>query len=123
MKKQIMKRAWEIARTAVKRFGGKASEYIAEALRMAWAQYKACGTTVAAKKGDIKVVRAWVSHFFPNLSGLLESQLQKGDAAVTIYMDHAEMTIGNIDVEFKTNSNNETTIDLWYCGTPFAEVA
>lgn len=36
--KKIMKRAWEIARAACKKFGGKVSEYIAEALRMAWAE-------------------------------------------------------------------------------------
>ena len=35
--KSIMKNAWEIARKAASEFGGKASQYIAEALRMAWA--------------------------------------------------------------------------------------
>ena len=34
--KNIMKKAWEIAREAAKRFGGKAAQYIAGALRMAW---------------------------------------------------------------------------------------
>lgn len=36
----IMKRAWEIAREASAKFGGKASEYISEALKMAWAESK-----------------------------------------------------------------------------------
>ena len=36
--KQIMKKAWEIAKEAAKKFGGRAVEYIAEALRMAWAE-------------------------------------------------------------------------------------
>lgn len=40
MKKQIMVRAWEIAKAAVAQFGGKAREYFAEALRMAWAEAK-----------------------------------------------------------------------------------
>lgn len=40
MKKQIMKRAWEIAREAVSKFGGNATEYFAEALRMAWKETK-----------------------------------------------------------------------------------
>lgn len=35
-----MKRAWEIAREGVKKFGGKAIEYISESLKMAWAEFK-----------------------------------------------------------------------------------
>ena len=37
MKKEIMTKAWKIAKEAVKTFGGKAIEYIAEAMKMAWA--------------------------------------------------------------------------------------
>lgn len=36
----IMKKAWEIAREAAKRFGGKAAQYIAGALRMAWKEVR-----------------------------------------------------------------------------------
>lgn len=36
--KKIMKRAWEIAKNAAEKFGGKAREYMAEAIRMAWAE-------------------------------------------------------------------------------------
>lgn len=39
-KKEIMSKAWEIAREGQKAFGGKVSEYFAEALKMAWAQAK-----------------------------------------------------------------------------------
>lgn len=39
--KEIMKRAWQITKEAMKNFGGKAYEYLAEALRMAWAEHKA----------------------------------------------------------------------------------
>lgn len=38
--KNIMTRAWEIAKEAVANFGGKAVEYIAEAMKMAWAEVK-----------------------------------------------------------------------------------
>ena len=123
MKKMVMVRAWQIAKAAVKKFGGKVSEYIAESLRMAWEQAKSCGTTKTAKNGDIKVVRAWVAHFFPNLSGLLESQIQKGNATVTNYMDHANIVIGNIDIEVKSASTGEMVMSLCYCGTPFADIA
>lgn len=34
--KEIMKSAWRIAKEAAAKFGGKAIEYIAQALRMAW---------------------------------------------------------------------------------------
>ena len=38
--KMIMKRAWRIAKSAVKKFGGKAKQYFAEAMKMAWAEAK-----------------------------------------------------------------------------------
>jgi len=38
MKKTVMARAWEIAREAVANFGGTASEYMSEAMKMAWAE-------------------------------------------------------------------------------------
>lgn len=38
--KKVMVRAWEIAREGVKKFGGKVKEYFAEALKMAWAEFK-----------------------------------------------------------------------------------
>lgn len=39
-KKEVMDNAWKIAREGQKAFGGKVSEYFAEALKMAWAQAK-----------------------------------------------------------------------------------
>jgi|SRR5690625_3274973 len=36
-KKVIMKNAWTIARQGVEKFGGKAVDYISEALKQAWA--------------------------------------------------------------------------------------
>lgn len=38
--KKIMNKAWEIARNAAAKFGGRAVEYIAMALRMAWQETK-----------------------------------------------------------------------------------
>lgn len=35
-----MKRAWEIAKAGAKKFGGKAIEYISEALKLAWKEVK-----------------------------------------------------------------------------------
>lgn len=39
-KKEIMSNAWKIAKEGQKTFGGKAREYFAQALKMAWAQAK-----------------------------------------------------------------------------------
>ena len=38
--KELMNRAWEIAKEGQERFGGKVSEYLSESLKMAWAEYK-----------------------------------------------------------------------------------
>lgn len=38
--RKIMTRAWEIARNAVEKFGGKVKEYFAQALKMAWKEVR-----------------------------------------------------------------------------------
>lgn len=38
--KNVMKRAWEIARNAVAKFGGKVKEYFTQSLKLAWAEVK-----------------------------------------------------------------------------------
>lgn len=38
--KNVMTRAWEIAREGVQKFGGRIKEYFAQALVMAWAEIK-----------------------------------------------------------------------------------
>ena len=48
MQKEVMQRAWKIARDGQRKFGGKVSEYIAEALKIAWA---------LIKKGVQKVIK------------------------------------------------------------------
>lgn len=44
--KNVMTRAWEIAKEGAAKFGGKAVEYLAEALRMAWAEMKNVATKI-----------------------------------------------------------------------------
>lgn len=56
--KQIMKRAWEIVKNAIAKFGGKAREYMAEALRLAWAEAK--GT---AKQSREEIIEALTKKF------------------------------------------------------------
>lgn len=51
-KKELMEKAWNIAREGQKAFGGKVSEYFAQALKMAWAQAKnAIDIEALEKKG------------------------------------------------------------------------
>jgi len=49
-KSTIMKKAWEIAKSAVVKFGGSAKEYFAEALRLTWAKVK---EIVSVKKVEV----------------------------------------------------------------------
>lgn len=54
-----MQKAWEIAREGARKFGGKVSEYFAEALRMAWAIVKnGMEKYVKQVKGTIEPVQA-----------------------------------------------------------------
>lgn len=55
--KNVMIKAWEIAKAAVIQFGGSSKEYIAEAMRMAWAEFK----TPAKIEHSIDTVKALVN--------------------------------------------------------------
>lgn len=57
MKKKVMQRAWELARQGVKQFGGKAREYLAVSLRMAWAEIKEESTMEEKIKEFIELYR------------------------------------------------------------------
>ena len=77
--KNVMKKAWEIARKGQKQFGGKVSEYLSEALKMAWA---------IIKKGAVKM-------------GIVELRAEE------IAKEHIATTGGNADTEFYAKSNAE----------------
>lgn len=51
--KMVMKRAWEIAKEAAKKFGGKVKEFFAIALKMAWKEVK---MLIANEAGNINLV-------------------------------------------------------------------
>lgn len=54
--KVLMNNAWKIARNGVKRFGGRATDYIAEAMKIAWKLYK---ELKAKKGGKIAAIAPW----------------------------------------------------------------
>lgn len=64
---QIMKAAWEIARRAANKFGGKAKQYISEALKMVWVRVKSTVMVpswfIAKKTGGIRPVEKTVKGF------------------------------------------------------------
>lgn len=49
-----MKKAWEIAKQGVAKFGGKVSEYISEALKIAWATLKSESGSIGPKTSEIR---------------------------------------------------------------------
>lgn len=53
--KNVMTRAWKIAREGAAKFGGKVKEYFAEALRMAWAEIKKGANKVAEYPKVVKM--------------------------------------------------------------------
>ncbi|TDQ39254.1 hypothetical protein [Aureibacillus halotolerans] len=57
----VMKRAWEIAREGVVRFGGKVVEYFAEALRMAWAEAKRPKKAEFVTSAGSRKHKSWVA--------------------------------------------------------------
>lgn len=61
MKKQLMVRAWEIARQGQKNFGGKVSEYLSAALKMAWVEVKAPKTVTIKTTSGSKQHKSWVA--------------------------------------------------------------
>ncbi|GAB6931609.1 hypothetical protein JCM10914A_55920 [Paenibacillus sp. JCM 10914] len=61
--KNVMVRAWEIAKAAVTRFGGKVKEYFAQALAMAWRETKAPvkRSVEFELKADTRKYRTWLA--------------------------------------------------------------
>ncbi|MEK4951934.1 hypothetical protein NST12_16705 [Bacillus sp. FSL W8-1127] len=75
--KNIMKRAWEIAREGVKKFGGKVKEYFVVALKLAWKEFK---DTVANENGYVKLVGSekqvkWANDIREDISKMVRTVL------------------------------------------------
>lgn len=68
-KKELMNEAWNIAREGQKAFGGKVSEYFAEALKIAWAQAKN-GLDIEAleKKGFNRWIKGDMDRLYFNIA-------------------------------------------------------
>lgn len=51
--KNVMVRAWEIAKQGAKKFGGKVKEYFAAALKLAWKEAKEDAMTIEEKVAQV----------------------------------------------------------------------
>jgi|GEM_PF-3601407 len=68
-KRNIMVNAWRIAREGQKAFGGKISEYFAQALKMAWAQAKnGLDIEVLEKKGFNRWTKGDMDRLYFNIA-------------------------------------------------------
>lgn len=59
--KQMMKRAWEIAKRAAEKFGGRAMEYIALAMKEAWKEIKTMKKDITERIEELEAMgfRRW----------------------------------------------------------------
>jgi hypothetical protein len=71
----IMAKAWCLARAGARRFGGRAVQYLAAALRQAWAEAKVLAARIAAQTArvlasiaslpaDVAAVDAYMARFY-----------------------------------------------------------
>lgn len=89
-KKEIMVNAWEIAREGQKAFGGKARDYFAQALKMAWAQAKgSIDIEALEKKGFNRWTKGDMDRLYFSLekSGALELDYYKSGNLRSAYLD------------------------------------
>lgn len=89
-KKELMSKAWEIAREGQKEFGGKVTEYFNEALKMAWAQAK---STIDIEALEKKGFNRWTKGNYDRLYFNIEKS-------------------GHMDVDYyKTGNISHATVD------------
>lgn len=96
--KNIMTRAWEIAKEAVVNYGGKAVEYIAGAMKMAWAETKVAVDPKIIRELEVKGAKRW----------------SKGSHD-RLYLNRAGNYLANIKVEYnKKGKWQNPTLDGEY---------
>lgn len=115
----VMKKAWEIAKEAVAKFGGKASEFFAEALRMAWAikkggVIKGSEKQIAYANDLLSAVReAWNGQFeeeYDRLNKKLEKRKAKGrEVSIRLAQEAVDALVAANDF---INGNHDNAADV-----------
>src|SRR5699024_902516 len=81
--RNVMKKAWEIAREGQKKFGGKVSEYFAKALKIAWAIVK----QVKEKLTLEEIARKIGNKYFNEVNENFDVRVWKNYGKVRIYVN------------------------------------
>lgn len=133
--KQIMKRAWEIAKNGVAQFGGKVREYFAEALTIAWKEFKAMKEEIVLNGSEKQVAWAtdirksivnYIAKFEAGVNEIIEHyrqlKIKKGESteALDQHTEILETIVRDLENTFLTsdratfyiNANNALTVKL-----------
>lgn len=110
--KNVMTRAWEIAREAVEKFGGKVKEFFAQALVIAWAERK---DTLKEIIINVKGVSAKQEKYAKDLASEFARAYRKQMASVVL-ADATKLALANQSIDlinryFATTSAKEV-IDM-----------
>jgi predicted metal-dependent phosphoesterase TrpH len=87
--KNVMKRAWEIAKEGVKKFGGKVKEYFATALKLAWKEAK---RIAANEVGAIQLTGS-------------EKQIKWAEDIRKVVIENIDSVFAVLDKSFEENKN------------------
>ena len=104
-----MKRAWEIARKGQEKFGGKVSEYLSEALKMAWAEVNQ--DDKPGFVGSEKQIK-WANDIYPKVVNMVDELI----AEVEEYAERkseATKNAFNRYVELVNEMKQETKAGFW----------
>lgn len=110
MTKQVMTRAWEIAKTAVVKFGGKVKEYFASALTLAWAEVKEMA--IEAIEFGIAVQKQSQSYIYVNKDAEVY-ELQKHYNSTTDTTTYTRRSISKV-VATALNKNTGNELKFHY---------
>ena len=104
-----MVRAWEIAREGYEKFGGKVSEYFAEALKMAWAEVKQASKPEFV--GSEKQIK-WVNDIYPKVIEMIDELVAEVEEYAKRKSEAAQNAF-NKYVELVNEMKQETKAGFW----------
>lgn len=118
--KNVMAKAWEIAREGVRKFGGKVKQYFAVALKMAWDEVKEATKSVEEKALEAfdKIARRWSNRDAEQKITIWEKgahkriylNVYKQNTQSYVYID---VNTGNVFASNDKNSTMRNAIDVY----------
>lgn len=104
-----MKRAWEIAREGQRKFGGKVSEYLSEALKMAWEEVTQDDKPEFV--GSEKQIK-WVDDIYPKVTEMVDELVAEVEEYAKCKSE-ATQNAFNRYVELVNEMKQETKAGFW----------